>query len=175
MSNPWTRSTVTTWPLGPNQTIDNFSGLTNSAAKCLGVVSPGAVSAPFGDLILPPWKITLAGVPSAGSVITRYLLMSEDNIVWPGGVNPVSSSDQSPALAAWLAYDPAAAQAAMLDQLVMSASVSAYQTRWYSLRGAFLGNMPSYCTIAVYNQSGVAFAAYSSDNQVADYATDTYN
>jgi hypothetical protein len=175
MSNPWTRSTVITWPLGPNQSTDNFSALASGQCKCLGVLSPSGVAAPFGDIVLPPWKITLASAPTAGAAISRYLLMSEDNTIWPGGISPASASDQSPALAAWLTYDPAAAQAAMLDQLVMSGSVTIYQTRWYSLRGAFLGNVPSYCTIAVFNQSGVAFAAYSSGNQVADYATDTYN
>lgn len=174
MSNPWSRSSATVWPLGPNQSTDNFSGLANGAAKALGVVQPGTLASPWGDVIIPPWKITLAGAPAAQATISRFLLCSEDNTNWPGGINPTSSANQAAALAAFLAYDPIAAQAALLDQLVMAAGVLVYQTRWFSTRGALLGNVPSYCTVVVLNQSGVAFAAYSSANQVATYATDSY-
>jgi hypothetical protein len=176
MSNPWTRGAATVWPLGPNQGTDNFSGLANGQAKCLGVVQPGTLTAPFGDIIIPPWLITLASAPTANANITRYLIPSEDDTNWPGGISPTSTSDQSAALLAWLAYDPAAAQAAMIDQLVMSASVTVYRTRWRGLKGFFTdGNIATYTTVLVYNQSGVAFASYSSGNQVATYATDTYN
>jgi len=172
MTNPFTRSAATNWPNGPNAGTDNFSSLANGACKCLGVLSPGTVSAPWGDIILPSWKITLASGPTTGNTIKRYLFMSEDNSVWPGGINPTSSSDQSSVLTAFLNYNPSGAQ--LIDQVTVSNGVTAYELGWVSIRG-LLGNVPTYCTIAVYNQSGVAFAAYSSSNQVANYATDSYN
>jgi hypothetical protein len=136
------------------------------------------MSAPFGDLIIPSWKITFASVPIAGANFTRYLLFSEDNTtpVWPGGISPTSNSDQSALLTALLAYDTAFASMALLDQLTLSASVTTYFTRWHALRGSFSdGNIPTFTTILCYNQSGVALASYSSGNQVTTYVTETYN
>jgi hypothetical protein len=186
MANPWNRAaagTPITWPLGPNRSPDNFSGLPNGQAKTLGVVSPGTLTAPLGDLILPPWKITLASSPTAGTgvVITRYLLFTEDNTtpIWPGGISPTATGDQSSTLATWLSYDPIAATAngAFLDQIIIQTGVTVYQTRWITLRG-LVGNIASYNTVLIYNQSGVAFAAYSAGppvNQAAGYVTDAYN
>lgn len=173
MSNPWSRATPVVWPNGPNQTTDNMSSLASAAAKGLGIVSPGTVSQPFGDIILPPWKITLASGPTVGNAISRYLLFSEDGSLWPGGINPSSASDQSAALAAWLAYDPTAADLALIDTLTMSNAVTVYQTRWQSLRG-LIGNIPSYCAVLLYNNSGVALAAYSAGNQSATYVGESY-
>jgi hypothetical protein len=173
MSNPWNRASPATWPNGPNQTTDNFSSLPNGQAKGLGVISPGTVSAPYGDIILPPWKIA-TGTVTAGNTISRYLLFSEDNTLWPGNISPTSTSDQSTALAAWLAADPLVANLALIDTLTMQGGQALYQTRWASIRG-LIGNVPTYCAILVYNNSGAALAAYSSGNQSATYVTESYN
>jgi hypothetical protein len=182
MSNPWNRAPAGApliWPYGANGANgDNFSSLPNGQAKCVGVVQPGTLSAPFGDLIIPPWKITFASAPTAGATLSRYLLFSEDNTtpVWPGGISPTSGSDQSALLTALLAYDPQFGALALLDQLTLSSSVTSYYTRWHGLRGIFAdGNIPTFTTILCYNQSGVALAAYSSGNQVTTYVTETYN
>ncbi len=172
MSNPWSRAVATTWPNGPNQSPDNMSSLANGQARGLGIINPSTLSQPFGDIILPPWKIS-TGTVSAGNTISRYLLFSEDNTLWPGGISPTSTFDQSAALNNWLAYDPAGAALALIDTLNMQAGVSLYQTRWQSIRG-LIGNVPSYCAVLLYNNSGAALAAYSSGNQSATYATESY-
>lgn len=177
MANPWSRTSPTNWPNGANATTDNFSALPNNQAKCLGVVQPSTLSAPLGDLIIPTFKITFASAPTAGNTFTRYLLFSEDNStpLWPGNINPTSTSDQSTALTALIAADPNWAAGAILDQLVLS-TATAYQTRWFSLRGIYgAGNVPTFITMLCYNQSGVALAAYSSSNQITPYVTETYN
>jgi hypothetical protein len=174
MSNPWNRASPAVWPLGPNQSTDNFSGLPSGQARGLGVISPSTLSAPFGDIILPPWRLTLASSPSAGNSISRYLLFSEDDVLWPGNINPASTSDQSTVLAAWLAADTAAGQVALIDTLTTQSGQTLYMTRWQTIRG-LIGNVPTYCSILVYNQSGAAFAAYSSGNQSATYVPETYN
>ncbi len=172
MSNPWSRVAAATWPNGPNQSTDNMSSLANGQAKGLGVINPGTLSQPFGDIILPPWKIT-TGTVTPGNTISRYLLFSEDNSLWPGGIDPNSTSDQSTALANWLAYDPAAAALTLLDTLTMQSGVTLYQTRWQSIRG-LIGNVPTYCAVLLHNNCGATLAAYSSANQVATYATESY-
>lgn len=183
MANPWTRATPLVWPYGPNGgSGDNFSGLPNNQAKTLGIVQPSTLSQPLGDLILPPWKITLASSPTvAGGLITRYLLFAEDNTtpVWPGGISPTATGDQSAALATFLAYDPAAATlgGAMLDQLTIQSGVQVYQTRWFTISRGLIGNSASFATILIYNQSGYAFATYTAGppaNQAAPYVTDVY-
>jgi len=174
MSNPWNRASPATWPYGPNQTTDNFSSLPNGQAKGLGIISPSTVSAPFGDIILPPWKFTLSANPTAGNSISRYLLFSEDDVLWPGNIGPTSTSDQSVALAAWLAADPLVANLALIDTLTMQGTQTLYLTRWVSIRG-LIGNVPTYCAILIYNNSGQALAAYSSGNQSATYVTESYN
>ena len=182
MTNPWNRAAAgapLVWPYGANGgSGDNFSGLPNGQAKCVGVVQPATLTAPFGDLIIPPWKITFAAAPTGGANFTRYLLFSEDNTtpLWPGGISPVATTDQSALLTALLAYDAQFATAALLDQLTLSAGVTTYYTRWHALRGIFSdGNIPSFTTILCYNQAGVALAAYSSGNQVTTYVAETYN
>jgi hypothetical protein len=174
MSNPWNRASPATWPNGPNQTTDNFSSLPNGQAKGLGVISPSTGSAPFGDIILPPWKFMLSANPTAGNSISRYLLFSEDDVLWPGNIGPTSPSDQSSLLAAWLAADPLVANLALIDTLTMQGTQTLYLTRWVSIRG-LIGNVPSYCAILVYNNSGQALAAYLSGNQSATYVTESYN
>lgn len=179
MSNPWNRATPAIWPYGANGGAgDNFSSLPTNQAKCVGIVQPGTLSAPFGDLIIPPWKITFASAPTTGTFFTRYLLFSEDNTtpIWPGGISPTSSSDQSALLAEWLTYDSGGAGAAvlaMLDQLTLASAISTYYTRWHSIRG-LVGNVPTFCTILVYNQGGQALAAYSAGNQSTTYVTEAY-
>lgn len=179
MSNPWNRATPAIWPYGANGgSGDNFSSLPTGQAKCIGVVQPGTLSAPFGDLIIPPWKVTFASAPTTGTFFTRYVLFSEDpaGVLWPGGISPTSGSDQSGLLAAWLAYDTGGAGAAvlaLLDQLMLSNSVSTYYTRWHSIRG-LIGNVPTYCTILVYNQGGHALAAYSTGIHSTTYVSEAY-
>jgi hypothetical protein len=150
-----------------------MSSLANGQAKGLGAINSGTISQPFGDIILPPWKITTAAGPTAGNMISRYLLFSEDNTIWPGGISPTSTSDQSSSLATWLAFDPGAAALALIDTLTIQSGVTLYQTRWQSIRG-LIGNVPTYCTVLLYNTSGVALAAYSSGNQSATYVTESY-
>ena len=180
MADPWNRATPVIWPYGANGASgDNFSSLPNGQAKCLGVVqSNPTLSAPYGDLILPVWKVTFASAPTTGGFLTGYLLFSEDNTtpLWPGGISPTSSADQSALLAAWLAYDtagPGAASLALL-QLTLSAGVTTYYPRWHSPR-ALIGQIGTYATVLVYNQSGVALAAYSAGNQSTTYVTESYN
>lgn len=173
MSNPWTRNAATAWPQGPNQSPDNFSGLASGAAKALGVINPSPTTAPWGDLIIPPWKFTLASAPTTGGLIQVYLLFSEDNTTWPGGISPTSTSSQISTLQAWQSYDSTGAAAALLFELTASNSVTVYQTREFTIRG-MSGQVPSYATALVYNNTSVAFAAFSAGNQVATYATETY-
>src|SRR5271166_5480686 len=118
MSNPWSRGSVTTWPRGPNQSPDNFSSLASGAAKTLGVLINGTPASPWGDIILPAWKITLASSPTTGGLITRYLLFSEDNTVWPGGIDPTVNTDQSATLAAAIAADTGFG-AALIDTITV--------------------------------------------------------
>jgi hypothetical protein len=186
MSNPWTRNgagTPLVWPYGANGASgDNFSSLPNNAAKCLGVISPGTVTAPFGDVIIPPWKFQLVSSPSvSGGLLTRYIFGSEDDTtpVWPGGISPTSTADQynsgNGAFGQWLSYDLNAAQA-FFDQITIVSGIQTYYTRWRGLRGFFTdGNIPTYLTILCYNTTGYAIAAYSSGNNVTTYCTDTYN
>lgn len=181
MSNPWLRSPATTpfvanWPLGPGQSTDNLTGLANGQAKALGVINAESLAigqTPWGDIIIPPWKITTGSVTTgANNVISRYLIFSEDNVVWPGGINPTSASDQSTALANFLAYNPAAATSSLLDQIFVQTGITVYQTVWYSLRG-LIGNVPRFCSIVVSNASGAAFSATAA-NFTADYTVEYY-
>ena len=173
MSNPWSRASPLTWPLGPNQTTDNFSGLPNGQAKCLGVISPSTLTQPFGDVILPPWQYTTAAGPTAGNTIQRYMLFSEDNVIWPGGINPTAITDQSVALTTWLAADSAAVGGSLLDTITIQSGAILYKSSWRSIRG-LVGDVPTYMTVLVWNQSGVALAAFSANNQSATYVLDTY-
>jgi hypothetical protein len=127
------------------------------------------LATPLGDLILPPWKIT-TGSGSVSGTISRYLLLSEDNALWTGGISPASTSDQSTALTAMLAYDNGLA--ALIDQITVSAATTAYYFRWRSLQ-SMLGNVPHYVSILVYNQSGQALNA-TAGNHIAQYASETY-
>lgn len=141
------------------------------------MISPSPTSAPYGDIILPPWKFTLSANPTAGNTISRYLLFSEDDATWPGNISPTSTSAQSSLFAAWLAADPLVENLALIDTLTMSGSQTLYQTRWVSIRG-LIGNVPTYCAILVYNNSGQTLASYSAGppaNQIASYVTKSYN
>jgi hypothetical protein len=180
MPQPWDRTAPATWPMGPAQTTDNLSGLVSGTARGLGVISPSPTTSPWGDIIIPPWQITLSSTPMAGNKIYRYLLFTEPpGTLWPGGIDPTSTSDQSAALAAWVGsppgtggYDPGAVGGALLDVLTTT-TATVYRTRWFTL-GRTIGNVASYTAILVYNDSGVDFAAYSSGNQVAQYVIESY-
>ncbi len=171
MSDPWLRGVPTVWPHGPGQSPDSVTSLANGQAKGLGSLwaeNIGLVT-PFGDLILPPWKITTGAGPIAGTV-SRYLIISEDGSQWTGGVDPTSSSDQSMLLSAMLAYD--GSNSALIDQITVSAAATAYYFRWRSLQ-SMLGNVPRYVSILVYNQSGQALSA-TATNHTAQYASEAY-
>lgn len=175
MANPFTRGAVVTWQYGPAQSPDNFSSLAAGAARGLGVVNPG--TPPVGlyrDIILPPWQITLAASPTTGGTIQRYLLFSEDNTHWPGNISPTSTSSQAAALAAAILDDSGFATGTLIDTITVQSGTTVYYTRWFSLY-ALIGNMASYSSVLVYNNTSQAFAAFSSNNQVAQYALDTYN
>ena len=130
------------------------------------------------------WRFDPPGVeshlwsaPTTGGFLTGYLLFSEDNTtpLWPGGISPTSSADQSALLAAWLAYDTWSWRRNLaLLQLTLSAGVTTYYPRWHSPR-ALIGQIGTYATVLVYNQSGVALAAYSAGNQSTTYVTESYN
>ena len=171
MSNPWSRGAPATWPHGPGQSPDSITSLPNNQALGMGKLwaeNIGLVT-PLGDLILPPWKITTGSGTVAGT-ISRYLIVSEDGVLWTGGIDPTSSSDQSAALSAMLAYD--GANAALIDQITVSAATTAYYFRWRSLQ-AMLGNVPHYASILVYNQSGQALNGTAA-NHTAQYASEAY-
>jgi len=171
MSNPWVRGAPTVWPHGPGQSPDSLTSLPNNQALGLGKLwaeNIGLVT-PLGDLILPPWKVT-TGAGSVSGTISRYLILSEDGSMWTGGIDPTSSSDQSPALVAMLAYDNA--NAAFIDQITVSAAATAYYFRWRNLQ-SLLGNVPRYVSVLVYNQSGQAMSA-TAGNHTAQYASEAY-
>jgi hypothetical protein len=174
MAYPLNRALPAVWPLGPAQSTDNLTGLPNNQARCLGVVNAETIgyTTPLSDLILPPWKITTGSGTVSGN-ITRYFLLSEDNVLWPGGINPSSTSDQSAALVAMIAADPNFATLALVDQLTASASATAYVTRehsWFAL----LGVVARYCAVIVYNQSGQALSS-TAGNHSATYAAEYFS
>jgi hypothetical protein len=171
MSNPWIRGTPTVWPNGPGQSPDHLTSLPNGQALGMGKLwaeNIGLVT-PLGDLILPPWKIT-TGTGGVSGTISRYLMASEDGTLWPGGIDPTSSSDQSTLLSAMLTYD--GPNAALIDSITVSAASTAYYLRWRSLQG-LLSNVPHYVSILVYNQSGQALSA-TAGNHTAQYASEAY-
>ena len=169
--NPWVRGTPTVWPHGPGQSPDAITSLPNGQAKGVGSLSAESISlvTPFGDLILPPWKITTGSGTVAGT-ISRYLISSEDGSLWTGGIDPTSASDQSAALAALLAYDGSGA--ALIDQITASAANTAYYFNWRSVQ-ALVSNVPHFLSILVFNQTGQALNATAA-NHTAQYASESY-
>jgi hypothetical protein len=165
MSDPWSRGTPATWPYGPSGASgDHVTGLANNTTVALGFLVPGTISQPFGDIILPPWKLT-TGSGSVSGVISRWLITSEDGSNWTGGLSPISGSDQSAALAAYLATDANASAAMLIDQITASAAATAY---WFRERFlySFLGNIPTYTAILLQNQSGQALSATAAQHLV---------
>lgn len=171
MSNPWIRGAPTVWPHGPGQSPDTLTALANGEALGMGKLWAENIglATPLGDLILPPWRVT-TGSGSVGGTISRYLIVSEDGSLWTGGIDPTTLSDQSTALLAMLGYD--GANAALIDQITVSTSTTAYYFRWRSLQ-SMLGNAPHYVSILVYNQSGQALSATAA-NHTAQYASESY-
>jgi hypothetical protein len=182
MSDPWLRSPsvspfIANWPNGPNQSTDNVTALAAGAANGMGVLNAeqlGIQSTPWGDIIIPVWKLTLASSPTTGGLISRYLLFSEDDILWPGAINPSvgQGTNQAAALAAWLLSDPQAANLALLDQLTVQSGQTVYQTRWYSVRG-LIGTVPRFLSILLANGASVAFSA-TAGNHNTGYAVEYY-
>jgi hypothetical protein len=171
MSNPSIRGTPTVWPDGPAQSPDHVTSLANGQALGLGKLWAENIglATPFGDLILPPWKIT-TGSGSVSGTISRYLILSEDGTLWTGGVDPTSNSDQSTALAAMLAYD--GTNASLIDSITVAAASTAYYFRWRSLQ-SMLGNLPHYASVLIYNQSGRALSATAAPHTV-QYVSESY-
>jgi hypothetical protein len=174
MTYPLVRSVPAAWPLGPAQPTDNLTGLASGQAKGLGRLSAETLGlvTPLADLILPPWTVT-TGSGSVSGAISRYLLLSEDGNLWPGGIDPTATADQSALLAAWLLYDPVAASAALLDALAVTSGSTAYYFRWHSIQG-LNGNVARYAAIVVSNNSGQPLSAVATSHS-ATYATDAYS
>jgi hypothetical protein len=171
MSNPWIRGAPTVWPHGPGQSPDIVTSLPNGQALGIGKLwaeNIGLIT-PLGDLILPPWKIT-TGSGGVSGTISRYLIVSEDGLLWTGGIDPTSASDQSTLLSAMLTYD--GANAALIDSITVSAPTTAYYFRWRNLQG-MLSNVPRYMSILLYNQSGQALSA-TAGNHTVQYASESY-
>lgn len=161
MSNPFTRTTAT-WPKGPAQGTDNLTSLASNNAKGLGAVNPA--TQPAYDLLIAPLKITTGTGTSTTGTVSVYLVASEDNTVWPGGINPDSTSDQTAALST----------ATLLETITANADTTAfYSQKEYSVVGV-LGFMPSYVAIIVQNNSGATLSA-TAGNHTAKYSEDTYN
>jgi hypothetical protein len=171
MSNPWSRGSPTTWPHGPGQSPDAITSMPNNQALGVGKLWAENISlvTPLGDLILPPWKITTGAGVTSGT-ISRYLIASEDGSLWTGGIDPTSTSDQSALLSAMLTYD--GSNAALIDQITVTAANTAYYFRWRSLQ-SMLGNVPHYISVLVYNQSGAALNG-TAGNHTAQYASEAY-
>lgn len=173
MSDPWNRTSLTPWPFAPGGSGgDRITSLANNTTIALGIVSPTSVNAPVGDILLPIWKLT-TGSGSVSGTFTRYIITSEDNVLWTGGLSPNSPSDQSAALDAYLATDAGAANAMIIDQLTVAAAGTIYYFRERFLY-ALLGNLPTYTSILVRNQSGQALGSVSSGHSLT-YALDNYS
>lgn len=173
MADPWNRTSPTPWPYAPGGSGgDRVTSLANNTTIALGIVSPVAVNAPVGDILLPVWKVT-TGTGSVSGTITRYIITSEDNVLWTGGLSPTSPSDQSAALDAYLSTDAGAANAMIVDQLTVSAAGTIYYFRERFLY-ALLGNLATYTCMLLRNQSGQALGAVSSGHSLT-YALDNYS
>lgn len=173
MSDPWTRSAPATWPYGPSGSSgDHVTGLANNTTLGLGVFSPSVISSPVGDIIIPPWIIT-TGSGSISGTINRYVITSENNTIWTGGINPNAGSDQTSLITALEAYDSNALTAILLDSITVSAANTAYYFRERFMY-ANMGNLPSYLGMLIQNLSGQALNATAANHSVT-YCYDSYS
>lgn len=158
MANPYqyiNPSGPAAFPYGPGQTPDNLTGLPNGQALFLGAV--GTTQLQYYDDNIAPFEFTLT-TPSNG-VITLLIIVSEDGVVWTGGINPGSTpGDQSGQVQAYLNSGPPAPF--QLIRVNTSTSATFYTTAAFSI-AQVLNYMPTFWAIGIWNQSGSAFSNLS--------------
>jgi hypothetical protein len=173
MADPWTRTNPpVTWPYGAGGASgDHVTSLANNTVLGLGYLNNSTLTSPYGDIILPTWKIT-TGAGSVSGTIQRWLVVGEATSMFTGGLDPTSASDLTSALNAYLITDPLAQAAMLLDTINVSAAGTAYYFRWRSLY-AFIGNVPTYVGLLIQNLSGVALST-TAGNHITNYVIDSY-
>jgi hypothetical protein len=152
VANPLSVAALSTFPLGPGQSTDNLSGLPNGQAKGMG--SLGTTLLQYYDDIVGPIQIRSgpSGVSGSGTV-SFYLVCSEDNTHWTGGINPNATTDQSSLLSTLPALSPV---------LAVTANATLYILPEFSIYSV-LGFVPTYWSVVVYNQSGAALDVTASN------------
>jgi hypothetical protein len=146
MSNPLSQGTLTTFPLA-----SNLTSLPSGQAMGLGSLPVGQTTpaTQYYDDNIAPIQITsgASGVSASGTA-SLYVVCSEDNTHWTGGVNPAVTADQSAALATLPA----------LSTIAVVANATIYWFPEFSIYDV-LGFMPAYWSVVIYNKSGAAFAS----------------
>jgi hypothetical protein len=142
MSNPLSVAALTTFPLASNLT-------SLPSTQAMGLGSLGTTLLQYYDDNVAPIQITsgASGVSASGTA-SLYVVCSEDNTHWTGGVNPAVTADQSAALATLTA----------LSTIAVVANATTYEFPEFSIYSV-LGFMPTYWAVVIYNQSGAAFAS----------------
>src|SRR5271166_471076 len=163
MSNPLSVAALTTFPIGPAQSTDNLTGLPNNQAKGLGSLGT-TLTQYYDDNVAPiQFKSGASGVTGTGTV-ALYLVCSEDGATWSNGINPTSTSDQSPLIGSLPLFTPA---------IVVGANATTYVFPEFSIY-SLLGFMPTYWAVVVYNQSGAALdstaASFYAKHSLVSYA-----
>lgn len=164
MAAPVSRGSPTTWPKGPAQATDNITSLPSGQAKGLGALScQPSSNTPYNDILVAPVQIK-SGASSVSPTGTAsiYVVVSEDNSVFDGAINPDSTSDQS----ANLDY------ARVVQQIDVVANATTYAFREFSI-WSFLGFIPEYVAIVVLNNSGSAFDTTAASFS-AKYTTESF-
>lgn len=174
MADPYSRSLPTPWPFAPggNGGADHVTGMASGVTIAIGVFSPAILSQPVGDIILPVWTVT-TGSGTINGTISRYIITSEPNTPWTGGLSPTSAADQTAALTALFGYDSGAQNAMLLDQLTVSAANTAYYFRELVSLYARMGNLPSNTSILIQNNSGAALSSTAANFSIT-YSIDSY-
>lgn len=162
MSNPFSVASVATWPIGPGQSPDNLTALPNGSALGLGKV--GAARVQYYDDLVAPIQIKSGGAGvSATGTASLYLVLSEDGVLFSGGVNPNAATDQSSGLSADM----------LIETIEVTADATLYYFKEFSIQ-QYLGFMPSFWALVVRNQSGAAFdstaANFSAKHSLVSYA-----
>jgi hypothetical protein len=154
MSNPLSVAALTSFPLS-----SNLASLPSTQAMGLG--SLGTTLLQYYDDNVAPIQITSAasGVSGSGTA-SLYVVCSEDNTHWTGGVNPAVTADQSASLASLKA----------LWTINVVANATIYEFPEFSIYSV-LGFMPTYWAVVIYNQSGAALAAsgFSAQHSLISY------
>lgn len=140
MSNPPTAAGAANFPH-----VANLNSLANNTAASLGSVGTGVIY--FDDLVPSIGILTGTGTGGSGSA-ALYVMMSEDNSHWSGGLNP-NSSTITPAQLAGMTP---------LQTITANADSTTFYFGEFSLTNQF-GFVPSYWAIVVLNSSGAALAA----------------